>query len=109
MKYLPTEARCVFVDGPVAVYVHDAPGVLEAFDRLRKLVEVADTQLSKKAGLCLLRVSDVGEGAEKQHFVQVDIQTVNDLEKRPPDDTIFYNGCRVWAYTSNGGRHWTVL
>jgi hypothetical protein len=48
MKYPPEEARCVFIDGPVAVYVSEASGELiwEAFGRLGKLVAVAALEMS---------------------------------------------------------------
>ena len=47
MRYVPTEARCVFVDGPVAVFVHEAPEqtILDAYDNLRGVIEVAARQL----------------------------------------------------------------
>lgn len=37
------EARCVFIDGPVAVYVSEASGteILLAYARLARLVQVA--------------------------------------------------------------------
>ena len=49
MKYLPFDARCVFIDGPVAVYVHEADeqAILDAYDNLRRVVEVAARQLHK--------------------------------------------------------------
>lgn len=47
MKYLPQKAQCVFVDGPVALYIHKSSEreVLEAYERLRKLVLVAAKSL----------------------------------------------------------------
>lgn len=48
MKYNPLEARTVFVDGPVAIYIHDAPhtDVSEAFLRLRRLVDLRVAMLA---------------------------------------------------------------
>lgn len=50
MKYLPFDARCVFVDGPVAVFIHEAPEsvILDAYVNLRAVVEVAAQQLHKE-------------------------------------------------------------
>ncbi len=50
MKYLPSEARVVLVDGPVAIFIHDASAsaILEAYTRLGRLVEVAAQQLHKE-------------------------------------------------------------
>lgn len=50
MKYLPFDARCVFVDGPVAIFVHEAPSqvILEAYARLGRVVEIAAQQLHKE-------------------------------------------------------------
>ena len=47
MKYLPQDAQCVFVDGPVAVYVHvsSEKEVLEAYTRLGKLIALAAKNL----------------------------------------------------------------
>lgn len=49
MRYIPTEARCVFVDGPVAVYIHEAPKeeILAAYARLERIVQVAAKNLDK--------------------------------------------------------------
>ncbi len=49
MKYPPMEARCVFIDGPVAVYLHEASEaeLLACYERLGRLVAVAAKQLSK--------------------------------------------------------------
>ena len=43
MKYNPLEARCVFIDGPVAVYVSEAAEeeILRAYTNLGKVVAVA--------------------------------------------------------------------
>ena len=43
MKYNHQEARCLFIDGPLAVYVSQAPlaEIQEALARLALLVEVA--------------------------------------------------------------------
>lgn len=44
MKYPPPlEARTAFVDGPISVFIHQAPEaeILEAFARLSRLVPVA--------------------------------------------------------------------
>lgn len=48
MKYPPQEARCVFIDGPIAVYVSQAPSadILEAYARVKALVEVAARQMN---------------------------------------------------------------
>ena len=48
----PTEARVVLIDGPVAVFIHEAGEweILEAFRRLERLVEVAAKQLGEAAG-----------------------------------------------------------
>ena len=48
MKYPPMEARCVFIDGPVAVYVSEASeeAILEAYTRLGKLVQIAAGQFN---------------------------------------------------------------
>ena len=50
MRYLPFDARCVFVDGPVAVFIHEAPEsvILDAYANLRAVVEVAAQQLHKE-------------------------------------------------------------
>lgn len=50
MKYPPQEARCVFIDGPVAVYVSQAnpQEIRDAYARLGKLVEVAAQQFEVK-------------------------------------------------------------
>lgn len=58
MKYNPLEARCVFIDGPVAVYISEAPGaeILEAYNRLARMVEVAARQLN--AGLPAVHTGD---------------------------------------------------
>jgi hypothetical protein len=50
MKYLPFDARCVFVDGPVAVFIHEAPEsvILDAYANLRAVIEVAAQQLHKE-------------------------------------------------------------
>lgn len=47
MKYLPFDARVVLIDGPVAVFLHEAneQTILDAFDNLRSLVAVAAQQL----------------------------------------------------------------
>jgi len=54
MKYNPMEGRCCFVDGPVAVYVHEAPAldILEAYARLARMVAIAAEQLNPGAGEC---------------------------------------------------------
>lgn len=47
MKYPPPfEARCLFIDGPVAIYIHEAPlsEIMNAYDRLGKLVALAAGQ-----------------------------------------------------------------
>lgn len=47
----PFDARCLFLDGPVAICVHDGPWteeqILEAYTRLGRLVAVAARQLGK--------------------------------------------------------------
>jgi len=47
MKYNHLEARCMFIDGPVAIYVSEAPynEILEAYHRLGRLVKIAAEQL----------------------------------------------------------------
>ena len=47
MKYPPHEARVVFVDGPVAIYLHEASKeeLEAALARIRTLVGVALPQL----------------------------------------------------------------
>jgi len=47
VKYPPEEARCVFIDGPVAVYVKHAPphDIRRAHDRLVRLVSCMCTEL----------------------------------------------------------------
>ena len=47
MKYDPLQARVVLVDGPVAVFVHEATesAILDAYANLKALVEVAAKQL----------------------------------------------------------------
>lgn len=49
MKYHPETARCVFVDGPVSVYVQDADPdeILAAYARLDKLVAVCAEEFRK--------------------------------------------------------------
>jgi len=49
VKYLPFDARCVFIDGPVAVFIHEADKqtILDAYANLRAVVEVAAKQLHK--------------------------------------------------------------
>lgn len=49
MKYLPSDARCAFIDGPVAIFIHEAPEqtILDAYDNLRDVIEVAARQLDK--------------------------------------------------------------
>ena len=49
MKYLPFDARCVFIDGPVAVFIHEADEerILDAYTNLRAVIEVAARQLHK--------------------------------------------------------------
>lgn len=48
MKYDHFNARCVFIDGPIAVYVSEASTaeILEAYERLRRAVEIAAGQLN---------------------------------------------------------------
>lgn len=50
MRYLPFDARCVFIDGPVAVFIHEAPEsvILDAYANLRAVIEVAAQQLHKE-------------------------------------------------------------
>lgn len=45
----PLEARCVFIDGPVAVYVHEAPAhqIRHAYDRLLRLISCMCTELEQ--------------------------------------------------------------
>ena len=47
MRYVPSEARVVLIDGPVAVFVHEATEaeILDAYENLKALVEVAARQL----------------------------------------------------------------
>ena len=54
MKYPPFDARCVFIDGPVAVYVSPATEseILEAYTRLERLVKIAASQLSPPESPC---------------------------------------------------------
>lgn len=42
-------ARCLFIDGPVAVYLQQAPeaDLLEAYERLFKVVKVAAATMNK--------------------------------------------------------------
>ena len=49
MKYHPETARCVFIDGPVSVYVQDADPdeILAAYARLDKLVAVCAEEFRK--------------------------------------------------------------
>ena len=56
MKHPPFNARCVFIDGPVAVYVSLATEseILEAYTRLERLVKVAASQLSSPESPCQL-------------------------------------------------------
>lgn len=58
MKYNPMEARCCFVDGPVAVYVHEAPAleILEAYERLARMIAVAAEQLNQGDSACTPKV-----------------------------------------------------
>jgi hypothetical protein len=60
VKYDPLKARCVFIDGPVAVFLHEAPEheILMAYERLKRMVDVAASQLD--TGPALLRPSDAG-------------------------------------------------
>lgn len=43
-------ARCLFLDGPIAVYVMQGPSakVLEAYDRLRRMVEIAARRMEEE-------------------------------------------------------------
>lgn len=50
MKYPPPfEARTLFIDGPVAVTIHEAPvwEILDAYDRLYRLVYTAATNFPR--------------------------------------------------------------
>lgn len=49
MTYHPETARCVFIDGPVSVYVQDADPdeILAAYARLDKLVAVCAEEFRK--------------------------------------------------------------
>lgn len=46
----PLESRLAFIDGPVAIFIHDAPvaEIGAALERLRRLVAVATLQLAEK-------------------------------------------------------------
>ena len=50
MKYPPSEARCVFIDGPVAIYVSQASreAIIDAYANLGRCVRVAALQLGEK-------------------------------------------------------------
>ena len=50
MKYLPFDARCVLIDGPVALFIHEAPTqtILDAYERLGRLAALAAQQLHKE-------------------------------------------------------------
>ena len=54
MKHPPFDARCVFIDGPVAVYISEAPEqeIRDAYIRLERLVKVAASQLSSPESPC---------------------------------------------------------
>ena len=54
MKHPPFNARCVFIDGPVAVYISEAPEqeIRDAYTRLERLVDVAASQLSSPESPC---------------------------------------------------------
>jgi hypothetical protein len=47
LKHNPFDARCVFVDGPVAVFVHEAAqqDILDSYARIARYVAVAAEQL----------------------------------------------------------------
>ena len=49
MKYLPMEANVVLIDGPVAVYIHDADEqtILNAYERLGRLLRIAASSLNQ--------------------------------------------------------------
>ena len=51
MKHNPFDARCVFVDGPVAVFVHHAAGqdILDSYARIARYIAVAAEQLDTGA------------------------------------------------------------
>jgi len=55
MKCLPApaDARVVLIDGPVAVFIQEASkdAILEAYERLGRLVAVAAEQLNKSKEL----------------------------------------------------------
>ena len=58
----PMDARCVFIDGPVAIYVQDASPaeIRHAYDRLRNLVSCMCTELEqteKRAQVPSARIS----------------------------------------------------
>ena len=49
MKYVPFDARVVLIDGPVSVFIHEAPerAILDAYANLKAVIEVAAKQLHK--------------------------------------------------------------
>jgi hypothetical protein len=61
MKYVPSEARVVLIDGPVAVFLHQAPQteLRAALMRLQKVVDTAVIELGaaheQEAGYDLAR------------------------------------------------------
>jgi hypothetical protein len=50
VKYNPLEARVVLIDGPVAVYIHEAPTreLVDAIARLNRLLTIAVLELDKE-------------------------------------------------------------
>lgn len=104
------EARCVFIDGPVAVYLHDAPDMLEAFDRLRKLVEVASKRFSEeqKQDMRLhsfyFEVSVFGQGDITKKILPVSEDDFKQFIAQT--DSAKWNGYHVWRTSDNGGRVW---
>ena len=47
MRHNPFDARCVFVDGPIAVFVHPATQqeILDSYARIARYIAVAAEQL----------------------------------------------------------------
>jgi len=50
VKHNPFDARCVFVDGPVAVFVHAATqqDILDSYARIARYIAVAAEQLHQE-------------------------------------------------------------
>lgn len=62
MKYIPTDARVVLIDGPVALFIHDAESgvsILQSLARLTKLALVAAQQLDAEKAKHAARTSSL--------------------------------------------------